>query len=459
MSALAHVHDAEPPASLRGRRALVMLVVVVVAATAAGLALLWPPAAPVSPFAQGDLERIKGTVTALEQVSCSESPEQAPDGSALEGEPAPDDGRPEAECVGLAVRIDQGPERGDTFDTVVGAETPLRVGQGVVLYRGDDPVAAGEAIYQFADVQRAVPLVALAGIFLLAILALGRLRGLLAVVGLGASLLVLVKFLVPALLAGRPPVLTAVVGASAVMIVVLLLAHGPSIRTATAMVGTGAALLLTMLLATVFVERAGLSGLTSDDAAYVQATFGNIDLQGLLLAGIVIGALGILDDVTVTQVSAVYELRAADPAMSRGRLYAAALRVGRDHISSLVNTLLLAYAGASMPLLVIFATSGLGLADTLTDGVVAEEVVRTLVGSVGLISAVPITTALAAVMCPPAAPPLGAATDTSSAARAPEPAADTARHPREDGAVAGPTPFFDDASWPARARRSDPPDE
>lgn len=211
----AHAHDADPPTSLRGRRALVALVALVVAATVAGLVLLWPPASPVSPFAQGDLDRIKGTVTALEQVPCSESAQEPPDGSALEGEPAPEDGRPEEQCVGLAVRIDQGPEQGATFDTVVGAATPLRVGQGVVLYRGDDPTEPGEAIYQFADVQRAVPLIALAGIFLLAILALGRLRGLLAVVGLGASLLVLVKFLVPALLAGRPPVLTAVIGASA----------------------------------------------------------------------------------------------------------------------------------------------------------------------------------------------------------------------------------------------------
>jgi uncharacterized membrane protein len=210
------------------------------------------------------------------------------------------------------------------------------------------------------------------------------------------------------------------------------------------MVGTGAALLLTILLATVFVEWAGLSGVTSDDASFVQATFGNVDLQGLLLAGIVIGALGILDDVTVTQVSAVYELRAADPAMSRRSLYAAALRVGRDHISSLVNTLLLAYAGASMPLLVIFSTSGVGLTDTLTNGVVAEEVVRTLVGSVGLISAVPITTALAAVMCPPAAA-------SEEAPAAPREGAEAALARGQLPATA--QRFFDDQTWTSRAGR------
>jgi hypothetical protein len=167
------------------------------------------------------------------------------------------------------------------------------------------------------------------------------------------------------------------------------------------MVGTGLALLLIVGLSSVFVRVASLTGVTSDEAVYVRTLFGQVDLRGLLLAGIVIGALGILDDVTVTQVSIVWELRNADPTMSTSTLYAAALRVGRDHIASTVNTLLLAYAGASMPLLVIFATSGDGIVGTVTSAAVAEEVVRTLVGSIGLVAAVPLTTALAAAMCPP----------------------------------------------------------
>ena len=273
-----------------------------------------------------------------------------------------------------------------------------RVGQGVYLYVVD-PTLPVASRYRLAGVQRGEPLLLLFGIFVIAIVVLGRLRGLLAVVGLGASLIVLVEFLIPALIAGRPPVVTAVVGAAAVMIIVLVLAHGPTIRTATAMVGTGAALLLTLVLATTFVDLAGLSGATSEETAYLQIGLA-IDLRGLLLAGIVIGALGILDDVTVTQVSTVYELRRADRSMPRRRLYAAALRVGRDHIASTVNTLLLAYAGASMPLLVLFATSGVGVSETLMTGEVAQEIVRTLAGSVGLIAAVPITTAIAAAMCP-----------------------------------------------------------
>lgn len=443
-----HAHAEAPPASLRGRRVLIALVVTLVAATAAGVVLLRPPALALPEEARSDTERVKGTITAVADVPCG--------GPALPGldvdEELEEAGYTSApECTELSIRIDEGPEAGDTFTTVTGDRNFQRDGRGVVLFRGTAPDLPDEALYQLADVQRGPPLLALAGIFLIAILALGRLRGALAVVGLGVSLLVLVEFLVPALIAGRPPVLTAVVGAAAVMIVVLLLAHGPSVRTATAMVGTGTALLLTVLLATVFTELAGLSGLTSDEAAYVEAIFGTIDLRGLLLAGIVIGALGILDDVTVTQVSTVYELRAADPSMPRGRLYAAALRVGRDHIASTVNTLLLAYAGASMPLLVLFSTSGAGLVDTVTNGVVAEEVVRTLVGSVGLITAVPITTALAAVMCPPQV--TGAAVDGDRPPQREDPAPD-----RPGGASTGSR--FDDAAWVARAGRGvvDPDD-
>ena len=388
----AHGHG-PAPASPTGRRVLAVLVVLIVIATAVGMYLLRPQGgqATAPPL---DTERVKATVTALAQVPCSAS---VPGADVVEELDDAGYAPPPPDCTDVTVRIDEGPDAGETFRTRTGPDVYRSVGQGVVLFRATDPAVPEEARYQIADVQRAVPLLVLSGLFLLAILALGRLRGALAVVGAGASLVVLVQFLVPALLSGRPPLLTAVVGASAVMVVVLLLAHGPNVRTATAMVGTAGALLLTVLLAAVVVEAAGLSGLTSEEAGYVQATFGEVDLRGLLLAGIVIGALGILDDVTVTQVSTVYEIRAADPAMPRRRLYSSALRVGRDHIASTVNTLLLAYAGASMPLLVVYSLAESTLVDVLTSEVVAQEVVRTLVGSIGLVAAVPLTTALAAL--------------------------------------------------------------
>lgn len=416
-----------------------MLVLLIITATVTGLYLLWPSETPAGPATGA--ERVKATVTALRAVPCSE-PVPGTEFDSERG--AAGRAAPELDCTDVTVRIDEGPDAGETFRTLTGPDAYRSVGQGVVLYRATDPTVPPEARYQLADVQRSVPMLALFAVFLVSIVALGRLRGALAVVGAGVSLLVLVEFLVPALLTGRPPVLTAVVGASAVMVVVLMLVHGPSVRTATAMVGTASALLLTMALATVFVDLAGLSGLTSEEAGYVQATFGGVDLRGLLLAGIVIGALGILDDITVTQVSTVYELRAADPTMPRRGIYSAALRVGRDHIASTVNTLLLAYAGASMPLLVIFATSGAGLTDTLTNGVLAEEIVRTLVGSIGLIAAVPFTTALAAAMCP--ARPEARAEDVGEPSPGTSPVL---------GAGAGRS-LFDEQSWAERAGRGTP---
>ena len=380
---------------MRGRQLLIGLVAVLVVVTALGLVLLRPDGGPASEPLPQSGERVRGTVTAAAAVSC-EGPEP--------GAPGEDLASGDDRCQRITVRIDEGSDEGASVEQVGGANATGRTGVGerVVLIRSPGDVPLVER-YQLSDVQRGRSLVALALLFAVAVVALGRWRGLLALAGLGVSLvvLVLVLWLVPALLDGRPPMLTATVGASAVMLLVLLLGHGPSVRTATAVVGTAASLLLTLALATLFVELASLTGLTSDEATFVQALFGDLDLRGLLLAGIVIGALGILDDVTVTQVSTVYELRAADPAMPVRALYRAGLRVGRDHVASLVNTLLLAYAGASLPLLVVFTTSGEGLVGTLTNGPVAEEVVRTLVGSIGLVAAVPITTALAAAMCPP----------------------------------------------------------
>jgi uncharacterized membrane protein len=182
------------------------------------------------------------------------------------------------------------------------------------------------------------------------------------------------------------------------MFVALYLAHGFSVRTSTAVLGTLASLLLTVLLGWAFSGATQLSGLSSEEANFLQGAFGGVDPRGLLLAGVVIGALGVLDDVTVTQASAVWELRAANPAYGVWELYRAAVRIGRDHIASTVNTLVLAYAGASLPLLLLFTISGTRLTDVLTSDVIATEVVRTLVGSIGLVASVPVTTGLAALL-------------------------------------------------------------
>jgi YibE/F-like protein len=231
---------------------------------------------------------------------------------------------------------------------------------------------------------------------MLAVIAFGRWQGVRSLIGLACSFAVIVGFVVPAILRGRSPVAVALVGAMAIMLVSLYLAHGFGRKTTAAVVGTMLALGLTAALTAGFVDLAALTGLASDEALDASFQVGGISLRGLLLAGIILGGLGVLDDVTVSQASLVFELRRADPAAGFAELVRSGLAVGRDHVSATVNTLFLAYAGASLPLLVLFVSGGDALGTVATSEAVAVEIVRTLCGSVGLVAAVPLTTLLAA---------------------------------------------------------------
>jgi uncharacterized membrane protein len=253
----------------------------------------------------------------------------------------------------------------------------------------------GSVFYQYADRDRTVLLLAVALLFAGAVVALGRMRGAAALLGLAISLLILLGFIVPAIIAGKDAVFVALVGGGAIVLVALYLAHGYTPLTHVAAVGAFAALALTTALSWAVVTLAHFSGLASEESFYLLLIPG-FDLSGLLLAGVVLGAIGALDDVTVTQASSVWEVRQANPVLGRSELFASGLRVGRDHIASTVNTLLLAYAGAAMPLLILFSLSQQPLAAIASSEVVAVEIVRTLVGSIGLVAAVPITTWLAA---------------------------------------------------------------
>jgi uncharacterized membrane protein len=202
-------------------------------------------------------------------------------------------------------------------------------------------------------------------------------------------------FVLPALIGGGPPVPVAVVAASMIAFLALYLAHGISPLTTVALLGTLGSLVLVTVLSWVFTELTVLSGL-SEETQFIRAFGGDLDFAGLLLAGMILGALGALDDMTVTQASAVAELKAANPGYGVAELYRSGIRIGRDHVASTVNTLALAYAGASLPLLLVFVSSSQTFGRVLTSEVVAAEIVRTLVGSIGLVAAVPLTTALAA---------------------------------------------------------------
>ena len=201
--------------------------------------------------------------------------------------------------------------------------------------------------------------------------------------------------MVPAILAGEPPLLVAIVGSAAIILVVLPLTHGFGVSTTVAVAGTLASLTLTGLLASWSVSAMHLTGFADESSTNLGVIYG-LNLEGLLLAGIVIGSVGVLDDVTVTQAATVTELARANPESGFLDLYRAASRVGRSHIASVINTIILAYAGTSLPLLILIAADGAAFSQVLPDQIIAQEIVRSVVATLGLIAAVPITTALAA---------------------------------------------------------------
>ncbi len=275
-------------------------------------------------------------------------------------------------------------------------------GEGQPLFEPGDAVFInvtefddGTVSYQYADRDRRLLVGGVVLLFALAVVALARMRGLFALFGLTASVVVLLLFIVPAIVAGRDAVLVALVGGGAIALISLYVTHGPNPLTHVAAIGAFGALGITVALSWIVLLLARFSGFAGEEAFYLTAVPG-IDLSGLLLAGIVLGTIGALDDVTVTQASTVWELRSANEQLGSTELFAAGLRVGRDHIASTVNTLLLAYAGAAMPLLILFSLSGMRMGFIVSSEVVAVEIVRTLVGSIGLVTAVPLTTFLAA---------------------------------------------------------------
>ncbi len=310
-----------------------------------------------------------------------------------------------ATCPELSLALDD--PAGVTVAYVASPEeSAVLLGEGdratVEVFDGSDgPEAFGVAApgvatdYSFTgDFQRRGLLLWVTLLFVVTVVAVGLWRGVAALGGLAASVGVLLLFVLPAILGGRPPVLVAVVGAAAIALIALYLAHGFTPLTHAALLGMVAALLLTAVLSAAAVELAHFSGFASEESTLL-TLFEGIDVGGLLLAGIVLGTAGALDDVTVTQASAVWALAAADPGSGSAGLYRRAMRIGRDHIASTVNTLLLAYAGAALPLMVLFVLSEQSLGAIANSEVVAIEIIRTVVGSIGLVAAVPITTWLA----------------------------------------------------------------
>jgi uncharacterized membrane protein len=265
-----------------------------------------------------------------------------------------------------------------------------------------------------------VPVVALALLYALVVVLVARWRGLRAILGLGLAFAVLFWFMVPALLQGGPPLWVGLVGCSLIMVVVLYFAHGFSLRTTTALLGTLIGLGLTAVLAAWGTDAAYLTGM-GDEYSYVLASVApEVRLSGIVLCGLLVAGLGVLNDVTITQSSAIWELQSANPQASARELFASGMRIGRDHIASTVYTIAFAYAGAALPLLIVVSLYDRSLGDTLISAELVEEVVRILVGSIGLVLAIPVTTGIAvavakAVQIAPDARPIPGPRDTVGA--------------------------------------------
>ncbi|MEU1885389.1 YibE/F family protein [Micromonospora rifamycinica] len=379
-----------PSTPPRVRRILVMTVVPLIVVTVIATLLLWP--GETRQIDQGEqVPRHHGTVTRVVTEPCPPAP-QTPDG------PSGADAGP---CGTVTVAVEQGPDTGRQVETPVpsgpGAPT-VAVGDEVVLVALTDPTDPTAVSYHIAEHQRGTPLLWLVALFAAAIVAFGRLRGLAALAGLGASFAILLTFVVPGISAGGAPLPIAITGAALIMFVVLYLTHGITAQTSVAVLGTLGSLVLTGILGTLATAATHLTGYGSEEATTLSMYQRDVDLHGLLLAGIIIGSLGVLDDVTVTQSATVTELAHANPGLSRLQLYRAATRVGRAHIASTVNTIVLAYAGASLPLLLLLTADSRPVGQILTSEFLAQEIVRSAVATLGLVAAVPLTTGLAALV-------------------------------------------------------------
>jgi uncharacterized membrane protein len=384
-------------------------------AVVVGAVLLWPSGGKVDiplPFQSaegGSVTTERGQVTSSTLADCG-SPSA---GAVLTAGPAP--GLPGAgTCIQALVAIQTGPNAGagTMLEFSRGPGQPnLLAGQTIRVFRQVDP--QGATSYGFYDYERTWPLIGLAALFAIVIVAVARWRGLRALVGIAIAFGVLVVFMLPALRDGAPAVPVALVASAAILFAVIYLAHGISLRTSAALLGTLTAMLLAAVLSWGAIELTHLTGLSDDQNNEVAAYLGNVSITGLLLAGFIIGSLGVLNDVTITQSSAVFELAHLGPGpsagggstVSRRQVFLRAMRVGSDHIASTVYTLLLAYAGSSLPLLLLFSVANRSLADVLTSESVAIEIARSAVGGIALALAVPLTTAIATVLATPNSAP------------------------------------------------------
>lgn len=413
-----HAHSGPNPLGPLAARIVVLTLAVIGLAVIVGAVLLWPSGTkadiplPYQDATGSAVTTERGQVRSTALADCG-SPSA---GQVLTADPSP--GTPgTGSCVQAMVAIGSGPNSGAStmLEFSPGPGQPdLRAGDDVRIFRQVDQ--QGATSYGFYDYERSWPLALLAAAFAVVIVAVARWRGLRALIGIVIAFAVLVGFLLPALRDGAPAVPVALVASAAILFAVIYLAHGVSLRTSAALIGTLVSMLLAAGLSWAAIELVHLTGLSDDQNNEVAAYLGNVSITGLLLAGFIIGSLGVLNDVTITQASAVFELAHLGHG-NRRQVFLRAMRVGNDHIASTVYTLVLAYAGSSLPLLLLFSVANRRLSDVLTSEAVATEIARSAVGGIALALSVPLTTAVAAALATPGATPAPA--DPSGTGRNP----------------------------------------
>lgn len=386
----AHSHGGPTAASPTVKWSLGIVMALLFVATVVGVVGLWPrDAPPQQPWLDPGASLVAGSITSL----------------------VPDDGK----TGHMVVLLDNG----KTVDVPADPSAPLneaRIGQRVQVM-----VLQGQSGATFFDYERGAPLLFLAVLFVAIVVAVAGWKGVAALAGLVVALTMVWIFTLPALGVGQNPLLVALVTAAVVMFAVVYLAHGVSVKTTTALLGTFAGIAAVAALAWWAIPATSLTPLQDEVMGQLPSQFPGINVRGILLCGMVLAGVGVLNDVTITQASSVWELRTAAPTASRSTIYSQAMRIGRDHIASTVYTIAFAYVGTALALLLLASRLNFTILQLLTFNTIAQEIVATLVASISLVAAIPITTALAAWLAGPV---------SSAPAERPRRAWQDARQPR-----------------------------
>ena len=400
----AHAASGTVAVSTLARVALTVVLVLAAAVTFFGLVRYWPAdgqasdrvatsdfAAPGVTFPVAEVQQVLPVCEGPDAATGAD-PADGQGGDVVAGDPT---------CGAITVQLEQPTATSGDVRPVVSVSVPpavsssgLREGDTVMLLR-TPPQDSQPETYSFLQVQRGAPLSLMLALFLLVVAVVARWRGILALVGLVFGGFVVVKFILPALLEGQSGLLVALIGSSAIMFVVLYLAHGLSVRTSTALAGTLFGVAITAGLGLLAVDLSRLSGVANDEGATLASFVTTMNPRELLTCAIIVAGLGVLNDVTITQSSAVWELRAAAPSMGRRALFQSGMRIGRDHIASTIYTIVFAYAGAALPVLLLLFLYERPVLEMLQTESLSEEIVRTLASAIGLVLAVPVTTAIA----------------------------------------------------------------